>query len=204
MKLVIASDIHGSATYARTLFDRIAEETPDFIVLLGDLLYHGPRNDLPAGYAPREVFALLNEHAKCIIAVRGNCDAEVDQMVLDFPCMDDAATLHDGDITLFLTHGHVYAPEDAPNGNTSENASRSIALGALVGTKPFPALPPHAAFLSGHTHVKVLERRGGLVFVNPGSVSLPKDGSHSFATYHDGTFELKELETGRILSQLEM
>ena len=210
MKLVIASDIHGSATYARMLFDRIAEETPDFIVLLGDLLYHGPRNNLPAGYAPREVFALLNEHAKRIIAVRGNCDAEVDQMVLDFPCMDDAATLHDGDITLFLTHGHVYAPEDAPseadapNGNTSEIASRSSAPGALVGTKPFPALPPHAAFLSGHTHVKVLERRGRLVFVNPGSVSLPKDGSHSFATYHDGTFKLKALSSGHTLSELEM
>lgn len=208
MKLVIASDIHGSATYARMLFNRIAEEAPDRIVLLGDLLYHGPRNDLPEGYAPRDVFALLNEHAKRIVAVRGNCDAEVDQMVLDFPCMDDSALLVDGGITLFLTHGHVYAPGDAPTESEGDDASADkthlVSPGPLVGTKPFPALPPCSAFLSGHTHVKVLEQRGDIAFVNPGSISLPKDGSRSFATYHDGTFKLKELETGRILSQLEM
>ncbi len=109
MKLVIASDIHGSATWTRKLVDLIERETPDRIVLLGDVLYHGPRNDLPEGYAPKEVIPLLNALAPRIIAVRGNCDAEVDQMVLDFPCMADyAQIIDDAGRTLFLTHGHVF------------------------------------------------------------------------------------------------
>ena len=190
MKLLIASDIHGSATWCRRLMDAVSRETPDRIVLLGDVLYHGPRNDLPEGYAPKEVAAMLNGVAESIVAVRGNCDAEVDQMVLDFPCMADYATLFDGDTTLFCTHGHVWSPER------------------------MPLLPSGAAFLSGHTHVKVNEDvsmrvcdgvlvpargedvgvAGGDVrtihLVNPGSVSIPKDGSHSFALYENGEFEL--------------
>ena len=190
MKLLIASDIHGSATWCRRLMDAVSRETPDRIVLLGDVLYHGPRNDLPEGYAPKEVAAMLNGVAESIVAVRGNCDAEVDQMVLDFPCMADYATLVDGDMTLFCTHGHVWSPER------------------------MPLLPSGAAFLSGHTHVKVNEdvtmrvRDGVLVpargedvgvaggdvrtihLVNPGSASIPKDGSHSFALYENGEFEL--------------
>ena len=169
MKVVIASDIHGSAFWCGKLVEAIKEEEPDQIVLLGDLLYHGPRNPLPDGYAPAEVAALLNAYAARIVAVRGNCDAEVDQMMLDFPCMADYALVADGERRLFCTHGHVFAP-DTP-----------------------PALAPGTIFLSGHTHVKVDEQRDGLRFVNPGSVSLPKDGSRSFAVYRDGEIEFREL-----------
>ena len=130
MKLLIASDIHGSATWCRLLMDALDREQPDRVLLLGDLLYHGPRNDLPEGYAPKEVIAMLNPLAPQVIAVRGNCEAEVDQMVLDFPCMADYTVVFDPDATLapdgsapaldakaahvapgrelFLTHGHVY------------------------------------------------------------------------------------------------
>ena len=142
MKLLIASDLHGAAPAVRALVDRIEAEAPDRIVLLGDLLYHGPRNDLPEGYAPKEAIALLNGLAKRIVAVRGNCDAEVDQMVLDDP----------------------------------------------------PTLAPGSAFLSGHTHAKTLDERDGVLFVNPGSTSIPKDGSPSYAVYEHGTFTLKDLD----------
>lgn len=180
MKILIASDLHGSATCARALVDRVEAEAPDRIALLGDVLYHGPRNDLPEGYAPKEVAPLLNALAERIVAVRGNCDAEVDQMVLGFPCMADYAQVADGPRTLFLTHGHLpgLSPDD------------------------LPALPANTAFCSGHTHVKVLEQRGGLVLLNPGSLSLPKDGSRSYAVYEDGSFALKTLD-GTVLKTLE-
>ncbi len=200
MKLVIASDLHGSATAMRALADRIEEESPDRVALLGDLLYHGPRNDLPDGYAPREVARMLNGLAGRIVAVRGNCDAEVDQMVLEFPCMADYALLADGPHTLFLTHGHV-------KGMTPDD---------------LPGLPPASAFLSGHTHVKRLVRTSvhaegaakpdtagaaddgkKIVLANPGSVSLPKDGSASFAVYDDGRLALKTL-AGKTLSELDL
>ena len=144
---------------------------PDRIVLLGDLLYHGPRNNLPEGYAPREVAAVLNAWAGRIVAVRGNCDAEVDQMVLDFPCMADHALIEADGHLLYLTHGHLAgkAPDDPP----------PLAAGS--------------AFLSGHTHVKTLDERGGVLFVNPGSTSIPKDGSASYAVYDRGFFALKSL-----------
>lgn len=169
MKIVIASDIHGSATWCSRLTQAIEAEQPDHVILLGDLLYHGPRNPLPDGYAPAEVAGMLNEFASRITAVRGNCDAEVDQMMLRFPCMADSATVLDGDLRLFCTHGHVFTPEEPPS------------------------LPQDTVFLSGHTHVKTDEVRGGIRFVNPGSVSIPKDGSHSFAVYCDGGIELREL-----------
>lgn len=172
MKLLIASDLHGAAPAVRALVARVEAEAPDRVVLLGDLLYHGPRNDLPEGYAPKEVIGLLNGLAGKIVAVRGNCDAEVDQMVLDFPCMADYALVEVDGHELYLTHGHLpgMSPDDAP------------------------ALAPGSAFLSGHTHVKTLDERDGVLFVNPGSTSIPKDGSASYAVYEDGTFELKDLE----------
>ena len=173
MRFLIASDLHGSAHFARLLDKRIQAEQPQRILLLGDLLYHGPRNDLPEGYAPKEVIPWLNSLAHCITAVRGNCEAEVDQMVLDFPCMADYALVEDEGAQLFLTHGHVYGPQQLPK--------------LPSGDKPW-------ALLSGHTHVKVLERAEGLTLVNPGSVSIPKDGSHSYALYEDGAFTLKELD----------
>ena len=169
MKYVIASDIHGSATWCEKLVRQIEAEKPDQVILLGDVLYHGPRNRLSDGYAPAEVAALLNPLANIITAVRGNCDSEVDQMMLDFPCIADYALVMDGARKLFCTHGHVYTPENPPR------------------------LPAGSLFLSGHTHVKVNEVRDGVRFVNPGSVTLPKDGSHSYALYRDGEIEMRLL-----------
>lgn len=173
MKLVIASDIHGSAIWCERLMEAVEEFAPDQLVLLGDLLYHGPRNPLPDGHDPARVAGLLNAWAPHIIAVRGNCDAEVDQMMLGFPCLADYAEIIDegshATTRLFLTHGHLWKPEDMP----------PVAQGSVV--------------LSGHTHIKCDRREGALRFLNPGSVSLPKDGSRSYLTYCDGEFEFHEL-----------
>lgn len=180
MKLVIASDLHGAAPAVRSLAARIEAEAPDRVLLLGDLLYHGPRNDLPEGYAPREVASVLNGMAARITAVRGNCDAEVDQMVLDFPVMADYATLFDETgRELFLTHGHVFG---AGMHNSVDHA---------------PALPEGSALVYGHTHIKVneaSEAHPGLWLFNPGSVSIPKDGTHSYGIYEDGAFRHVILE----------
>lgn len=172
MNLVIASDIHGSATRLKAVLDYMDANGFDHLVTLGDLLYHGPRNPLPEGHNPMECMDLLNARAANITAVRGNCDAEVDQMVLDFPCMPDYVILEDDHMRLFLTHGHIYNADNMPK--------------LPAGEKPW-------AFCSGHTHVKVLEERNGITFMNPGSTSLPKDGSASFATYRDGVFEFVEI-----------
>lgn len=182
MKLLVASDIHGSATWCGRLMDAIEREGPDRVVLLGDLLYHGPRNDLPEGYAPKQVIPMLNGIADRVIACRGNCEAEVDQMVLDFPCMADYVVVLDegasGGRELFCTHGHRFG------------------AGYPGSADDLPRLPEGSALLFGHTHVKVNERCAkvpGVWAFNPGSVSIPKDGSHSYGTYQNGTFELKAL-----------
>ena len=164
MKLVIASDIHGSAYWCGRLCELIEQENPDRIVLLGDLLYHGPRNDLPRDYAPKQVIPMLSALKERILAVRGNCEAEVDQMVLPFPCMADYALLDCGGISMYLTHGH-HANPDA-----------------------LPPLPEGSVFLSGHTHVKLDKIVGGVRCLNPGSVSIPKDGSHSCLIFENGEF----------------
>ena len=159
MKYLIASDIHGSAYWTERLCAAIESEQPDRIVLLGDLLYHGPRNDLPRDYAPKRVIPLLNALADRIIAVRGNCDAEVDE--------------------LFLTHGHVFG---AGMHNSVDHA---------------PALPEGSALVYGHTHIKVNEESAahpGLWLFNPGSVSIPKDGTHSYGIYEGGAFRHVILE----------
>ena len=170
MKLVIASDIHGSAFWCRKLCDLIEAEQPDRILLLGDLLYHGPRNDLPKEYAPKQVIPMLSSLKEKIIAVRGNCEAEVDQMVLPFPCLADFSQLYvDGNL-LYLTHGHHHNP-----GN-------------------LPPLPEGSIFLSGHTHIKIDEIHDGIRCLNPGSVSIPKDGSHSCLIYDNGEFSFRILE----------
>lgn len=176
MKFLIASDIHGSAYWAERLMSAIEEEQPDRVILLGDLLYHGPRNDLPRDYAPKRVIPLLNDLAKSgrVIAVRGNCEAEVDQMVLEFPCMSDSALVMDSDgRELFCTHGHVFG---AGMHNSVDNA---------------PVLPVGSALVYGHTHIKVNEesqKHPGLWLFNPGSASIPKDGTHSYGIYEDGSF----------------
>ena len=170
MKLIIASDIHGSAFWCRKLMDVIETEKPDKVILLGDLLYHGPRNDLPRDYAPKQVIPMLSDLKDKIIAVRGNCEAEVDQMVLPFPCMADYAQLFLDGRTFYLSHGHHASPDNLP----------PLEAGDL--------------FLSGHTHVKLDEVRNGTRCLNPGSVSIPKDGSHSILIYEKGEFAFRILE----------
>ena len=170
MKFVIASDLHGSAYWCSKLMEVIKAENPDKILLLGDLLYHGPRNDLPRDYAPKQVIPMLSQYKDRIIAVRGNCEAEVDQMVLPFPCLADYAIVLDGGVTFYLTHGHHANPDN------------------------LPALEQGSIFLSGHTHVKLDEVRGGVRCVNPGSVSIPKDGSHSCMVWDNGTLKTVLLE----------
>ncbi len=185
MKLVIASDIHGAADWCQKLLDAVDQINPDRLVLLGDILYHGPRNDLPAGYAPKRVIAQLNDRAEKIICVRGNCEAEVDQMVLDFPCMASYTTILDPSASLmpdgsereqpgcelFLTHGHVFG------------------AGFHNSVDELPQLPAGSLLLYGHTHKKVSEPAPGHEGVwafNPGSVSIPKDGTHSYGLYDNG------------------
>lgn len=180
MKWMIASDLHGSAYYCKLLMQRWAEEQADTFLFLGDILYHGPRNDLPRDYAPKRVIPLLNALADRIIAVRGNCDAEVDQMVLDFPVMANYATLFDeAGRELFLTHGHVFG------------------AGMHNSVDHVPALPEGSALVYGHTHIKVneaSEAHPGLWLFNPGSVSIPKDGTHSYGIYEGGAFRHVILE----------
>ena len=170
MKLLIASDIHGSAYWCGKLLELAQQEQPDKLVILGDVLYHGPRNDLPAQYAPKQVIAMLSDWKEKILCVRGNCEAEVDQMVLPFPCMSTYSQLLVDGKTLFLTHGHHYNPD------------------------ALPALQPGDVFLYGHTHVKLDEMRQDIRCLNPGSVSIPKDGSHSCLIYENGEFSFRILE----------
>lgn len=178
MKLLIASDLHGSAFYCEQLMTRIQEEVPDRILLLGDLLYHGPRNDLPKGYAPKQVIPMLASLTPRVLAVRGNCEAEVDQMVLPFPCMADYALLEpEPGVTIYATHGHL---------RNSEN---------------LPPLLPGTVFLYGHTHVKDARCVGEVLALNPGSVSIPKDGSHSYMIYENHTFVWKTLEGVELFSK---
>lgn len=173
MKLLIASDIHGSILYAETLFERVADEKPDKILLLGDLLYHGPRNDLPDGYNPKAVIALLNAHREQLLCVRGNCEAEVDQMVLQFPVMADYCALPLGDRILYATHGHNHGEQNPP------------------------PLAPGDVLLCGHTHIPAFNRHEDFIYINPGSVSIPKNGSaHSYILLEGETLLWKDLATG--------
>lgn len=171
MKLMIASDLHGSAAYTRRLLELYRDTGCQRLLLLGDLLYHGPRNPLPEGYEPPAVAKMLNDMADELLCVRGNCDAEVDQMVLEFPIMADYTTLLlENGRTLFATHGHLFDPDH------------------------LPPLPAGSAFAFGHIHVKHAERQGDTLILNPGSVSIPKDGSHSYMVYENGTFTAKTLD----------
>ena len=170
MKFVIASDIHGSAYWCGKLMELAEREQPDKLILLGDILYHGPRNDLPREYAPKLVIAMLEQWKDKILCVRGNCEAEVDQMVLPFPCMADYSEILADGKRLFLTHGHHYSPDALPD----------IGEGSL--------------FFSGHTHIKMDELRCGIRCLNPGSVSIPKDGSHSCMIFENGRIRICLLE----------
>lgn len=171
MRLMIASDIHGSAYYCRQLMEACDREGAEKLLLLGDVLYHGPRNDLPRDYAPREVIAMLNPRKEEILCVRGNCDTEVDQMVLEFPILADYGFLYEKGRMIFITHGHVF------------------------NEKNLPMLKKGDILLHGHTHVPVCREHEDYVYMNPGSVSIPKEGSaHSYMVYDDGVFLWKNLE----------
>ena len=177
MKYMFASDVHGSAFFCRKMLEAYREEKAERLVLLGDLLYHGPRNDLPKEYAPKEVIAMLNEMKNDIYAVRGNCEAEVDQMVLSFPVMADYCILAIDGLTFYATHGHVY------------------------NEKNLPPFKEGDILIHGHTHVLKAEKRDGYILLNPGSVSIPKEGNPpTYAIYEDGIFSIRDFEGNTVKS----
>ncbi len=170
MKYLIASDIHGSLKYANELIDAFQREEADKMLLLGDLLYHGPRNDLPEEYNPKGVIELLNKYKSDILCVRGNCDTEVDQMVLDFPIMADYCILTMGKAVVYATHGHVYGENNPPK----------LGGGEIL--------------LCGHTHVPKCVEKDGFIYMNPGSVSIPKENSHhGYMIWKENTFVWKNM-----------
>lgn len=179
MKLVFASDIHGSAYYARMLPEIDRREAPERIVLLGDLLYHGPRNDLPAEYNPKEVISILNSMKERFLCVRGNCDAEVDQMVLEFPILSDSMVLFLNGRMAFVTHGHLFNTQNPPPLNRGD------------------------LLIHGHTHVQAFTPFGNdNLYINPGSTSIPKENNeHSYMTYEDGLFTIKTMNGREICSR---
>lgn len=171
MKWLIASDIHGSALFCEQLLAAYRREKASRLILLGDVLYHGPRNDLPDGYNPKEVIEMLNGIKDDILCVRGNCDTEVDQMVLQFPILADYALLAVPEYTIFATHGHRYS-----------------------GANP-PPLHEGDILLCGHTHIPACEDHGRFFCLNPGSVSIPKEDSpHGYMILQNGQFSWKTLD----------
>ena len=179
MKYVFASDIHGSAYYTKALLEKFNESKAEKLILLGDLLYHGPRNDLPKDYAPKEVIAMLNPLKDKIYAVRGNCEAEVDQMVLDFPVMATHALLVLNGVTFYSTHGHIYNPEN------------------------LPPINPGEALIYGHVHLPIAEKRGDIYILNPGSTSIPKGGNPpSYAVLEDKHFQILTFD-GQVIKEID-
>lgn len=171
MKILFASDIHGSEYYTKKLTDKYRELSCDKMIILGDILYHGPRNDLPEGYNPKGVIKLLNEMSDEIISVRGNCEADVDQMVLDFSCMSDSLVMFERGKMLFMTHGHLFNKENPPKLKTGD------------------------ILICGHTHVQKIEKFDDNLYINPGSVSIPKENNpSSFMIYEDGRFVIYDFE----------
>ena len=166
MKILIASAIHGSAKYCRLLLQAFGHEKAEKLLLLGDILYHGPRNPLPEEYAPAEVAAMLGNIKEKILCVRGNCDSEVDGMVLPFPVMSDYAAVFVDGINIYISHGH----------------------------RETPPLNKSDVYITGHTHVPVIENCG-YTHLNPGSVSLPKEGSkHGYILYDNRAFCFRTFE----------
>ena len=177
MKWLIASDIHGSEFYCKKVLEAFDREQADRLLLLGDILYHGPRNDLPKEYAPKKVITLLNERKASILCVRGNCDTEVDQMVLEFPILADYAVIDLGNRLLYATHGHVYGEFNPPPLNNGD------------------------ILLCGHTHVPKCVEYETFVYMNPGSASLPKENSHhGYMTLEDDLFLWKDFN-GTVLNE---
>ncbi len=179
MKLLIASDIHGDLDSMKKVLSAYESEACDKLLLLGDLLYHGPRNDLPATYAPKEVIRLLNENKDKILAVRGNCDTEVDQMVLEFPILADYAYLSLDGLSVFATHGHKFNLKDLP----------PLRRGEIL--------------LHGHTHVLTATEFGdGNLYLNPGSAAIPKENNpRSYMVYENRSFTVKDFDGNVIFSK---
>lgn len=168
MKLMFASDIHGSEFYCKKMIDAYKMENADRLILLGDILYHGPRNDLPKDYNPKAVISLLNAMKNEILCVRGNCEAEVDQMVLEFPVLADYMTMFVQNYMLFITHGHLYNEDK------------------------IPPLKKGDILIHGHTHIPVVRKHENYTYINPGSVSIPKnDSANSYMILKDNTFTIK-------------
>ena len=168
---LIVSDIHGSLSGANAIIEAIKEHQPDFILCLGDILYHGPRNDVPQDYAPKKVIEIMNSLAGKIIAVRGNCDGEVDQMVLQFPITSDTNFIPYQGHFIAMSHGHVYSPDH------------------------LPYLHEGDIFLSGHTHIPTCNKKDGIYLLNPGSISLPKQNHpKTYAILKNDTFTIYTLD----------
>ena len=202
MRALILSDIHGSAIAARQALAFFDKFNCDKIFLLGDTLYHGPRNPLPAGHGPMGVVDALAPYKERIVAVRGNCDADVDLMMLDMPIEDEYAVVRDSNTTLFLSHGHIFMPECFPADAFHTLAPNDLELSATNVD----------AYIYGHTHIWKLEKNfKGVLLVNPGSTSLPKGGNPpTFALYESATasspakFSIHRLDDGSELASAEI
>lgn len=181
MRLMFASDIHGDVERTKRVLEIYNEEGAEKLILLGDLLYFGPRNTLTDRYNPQGVIKLLNENKEKLLCVRGNCDAEVDQMVLDFPIMAEYAYLCTDGFSMLLTHGHKINKETA-----------NLQKGELL--------------IHGHTHVLCIERFGeGNLYINPGSTTYPKENNPpSYMVYENGVFEIKHLDSGEVLKRIDL
>lgn len=180
MKLFFISDIHGSIYYLNQALERYSVEDADYIIILGDILYHGARNPLPKDYDPKGVIGILNNYSDRIIAVRGNCDSEVDEMVLDFPIMSTYSSVLYNNKRLFLTHGHVYNEDN------------------------MVSLKEGSAFIYGHTHILRAEKKDNIYFINPGSITLPKENNpNTYGLLEDNTFKIKDLD-GNIIKEMNM
>ena len=168
MKLFFASDLHGSLPATELVLEKYKASGADYLVILGDLLNHGPRNPVPQGYQPAAVAQLLNNYSDEILAVRGNCDSEVDQMLLDFPMLETYSwILLENGTRIFLTHGHIYNNDNRP----------SLKAGDVIAY--------------GHTHIPVAEKNGDQFIYNPGSITFPKGGYvASYGLFEKGTFKV--------------
>ena len=180
MKWFIASDIHGSAYFCEKLIERYKAEKADKILLLGDILYHGPRNDFPRDYNPKAVIEILNALKNEILCVRGNCDTEVDQMVLHFPILADYCIITHETKVIYATHGHIFNKEHLPPLNKGD------------------------ILLHGHTHIPVCEQYDNFTYINPGSVSIPKENSHhGYMIFEDGVFYWRDLD-GNVINEYKI
>lgn len=180
MKIMFLSDIHGSNFYLQKAISKFLDEKADIIVLLGDILYHGPRNSLPKEYDPKKVADTLNQYKDKIIAVRGNCDSEVDQMMLEFPILSDYVLILNEGKKVFATHGHIY--------NEDKN----------------PPISKNEILIHGHTHIPVAKKVEQRYILNPGSISLPKnDYKNSYGILFNNNFEVKSLD-GEIIKKINI